>query len=85
MILWGLGVTVLAANAAAAAGPIMSRVEQPEYQVISSDGSIELREYGAMIVAEAEVKGERKASINEGFRLIGAYIFGANTPNAKIA
>jgi hypothetical protein len=32
-----------------------------------------------------EVKGERKASINEGFRLIAAYIFGANTPNAKIA
>jgi hypothetical protein len=38
-----------------------------------------------MIAAEVEVKGERKAAINEGFRLIAAYIFGANEPNAKIA
>jgi len=85
MILWAFGVVVLAAIAAAAAGPIMSRVEQPEYQVISSEGSIEIREYGAMIAAEAEVRGERKAAINEGFRLIAAYFFGANMPNEKIA
>lgn len=63
----------------------MSRVEQPEYQVTSSEGSIDVRQYGAMIAAEVEVKGERKAAINEGFRLIAAYIFGANEPNAKIA
>ena len=71
--------------AAAAAGPIMSRVEQPGYMITMSDGAIEIRSYGPMIAAEAEVKGERKAAINEGFRLIAAYIFGANTPNAKIA
>lgn len=63
----------------------MSRVEQPEYAVSKSDGPIEIRSYGAMIAAEAEVKGERKAAINEGFRLIAAYIFGANRPNTKIA
>ena len=71
--------------AAAAAGPIMSRVEQPDYKITMTDGAIEIRSYGAMIAAEAEVKGERKAAINEGFRLIAAYIFGANKPNAKIA
>ena len=70
---------------AAAAGPIMSRVEQPDYKITMTDGAIEIRSYGSMIAAEAEVKGERKAAINEGFRLIAAYIFGANTPNAKIA
>lgn len=63
----------------------MSRVEQPEYVVNASEGSIEIRAYGPMIVAEAEVMGERKAAIEEGFRLIAAYIFGANRPNAKIA
>jgi hypothetical protein len=68
-----------------AAGPIMSRVEQPEYTVTASEGSIEIRSYGPMIAAEAEVKGERKAAIQEGFRLIASYIFGANKPNAKIA
>lgn len=63
----------------------MSRVEQPEYEIVGQDGPIELREYGEMIVAEAEVSGERKAAIEEGFRLIAAYIFGANRPNTKIA
>ena len=63
----------------------MSRVEQPEYQIVTSEGSIEIRSYDAMIAAEAEVQGERKTAINEGFRLIAAYIFGANKPNVKIA
>ena len=82
----GLAVIVaILVIAAAAAGPIMSRVEQPDYKVTMTDGAIEIRSYGPMIAAEAEVKGERKAAINEGFRLIAAYIFGANKPNAKIA
>jgi hypothetical protein len=68
-----------------AAGPMMSRVEQPEYKVTASESSIEVRAYGPMIAAEAEVQGERKAAIQEGFRLVAAYIFGANKPNAKIA
>jgi SOUL heme-binding protein len=79
------GIVAILAIAAAAAGPIMSRVEQPDYKVTMTEGAIEIRSYGPMIAAEAEVKGERQAAINEGFRLIAAYIFGANTPNAKIA
>lgn len=78
-------ITVIIIVGGIAAGPIMSRVEQPEYKVTASEGAIEIRAYGPMIAAEAEVKGERKAAIQEGFRLIAAYIFGANTPNAKIA
>ena len=70
---------------AAAAGPMMSQIEQPHYAVINAKGSIELRQYDAMIAAETEVRGERKAAISEGFRRIAAYIFGANEPNAKIA
>jgi hypothetical protein len=70
--------------AGAAAGPLMSRVERPEYTVEASDGAIEIRDYAPMIVAEAVVNGERRAAIREGFRLIAAYIFGANKPNAKI-
>ena len=82
---WALaGVLLVVGVAAVVAGPIMSRVEQPDYQVTSSSGSIEVRAYGPTIVAEAQVKGERKAAINEGFRLIAAYIFGSNNPKAKI-
>jgi hypothetical protein len=82
---WALaGVVFVITIAAVAAGPILSRVEQPEYQVTASSGSIEVRAYGPTIAAEAEVKGERKAAISEGFRLIAAYIFGSNDPKAKI-
>ncbi len=63
----------------------MSRVEQPEFTIEESSGPIEVRSYGPVIAAEAVVEGERKKAIGEGFRLIAAYIFGANQPNAKIA
>lgn len=76
---------VLVLFAAAAAGPIMSRVEQPEYTVVEAAGAIEIRQYGAMIAAETEVAGERRPAIETGFRQIAAYIFGANTPNPRIA
>jgi SOUL heme-binding protein len=85
-LLWALaGTVILLLVSALAAGPIMSRVEQPEYTVLTSEGAIEIRAYGPMIAAETVVEGERKAAINEGFRRIAAYIFGANTPNATIA
>ena len=82
---WIGTIVLLALVAAATAGPIMSRVEQPDYQIEGSDRDIEIRSYGPMIAAEALVEGERGAAIREGFRLIAAYIFGANKPNAKIA
>ena len=54
------GVVCLIIISAGAAGPIMSQVEQPEYQILTAEGSLEIRSYGAMIAAEAEVQGERK-------------------------
>ncbi len=63
----------------------MSRVEQPDYKVEKQDGAIEIRSYEPMIAAQTEVQGERKAAINEGFRLIAGYIFGKNKPQEKIA
>ncbi|WP_127077101.1 SOUL family heme-binding protein [Rhodomicrobium lacus] len=77
----GLGA---AAVAAVVAGPAMSRVEQPDFRIEKQDGAVEVRAYGPLIAAEAEVRGPRREAINEGFRLIAAYIFGANQPKAKI-
>ncbi len=84
-LFWIAGGAAAAVVAGIAAGPVLSRVEQPEYKVENQDGSIEIRSYGPMIAAEARVEGERKAAINEGFRLIAGYIFGKNEPQAKIA
>lgn len=85
-VLIGLALALLVlAIAAVAAGPVMSRVEQPRYDVVRREGPFELRSYAAMIAAEVEVQGDREPAIQEGFRLIAAYIFGANEPNTKIS
>jgi hypothetical protein len=83
-IFWIAGGVAAAVVAGIAAGPVLSRVEQPDYKVEKQDGSIEIRAYGPMIAAEAQVQGERKDAINQGFRLIAGYIFGKNEPQAKI-
>lgn len=66
-------------------GLIMSNVEQPKYQIISSDGPIQLRTYNPLIVAEVKMQGERQQAIYAGFRLLADYIFGNNKANNKIA
>ncbi|MGC2777411.1 MAG: heme-binding protein, partial [Bradyrhizobium sp.] len=86
MLLWLAGIAVLVlAGAASAAGPIMSRVAHPRYDVVSRDGEFEIRAYALMIIAEAKVEGARKPAIEEGFRIIAGYIFGANQGKMKIA
>ena len=82
---WLAGSACLLVLGAVAAGPLMSHVEQPDYVVAAQDGPIEVRAYGPMMAAEVEVRGERQAAISEGFRVIAAYIFGANGRKAKIA
>jgi effector-binding domain-containing protein len=66
-------------------GTIMSQVEQPKYTILKSAGEIEVRQYEPMIVAEAEVRGERMKALNQGFRLIADYIFGNNLSSKKVA
>ncbi|MCH2038114.1 MAG: heme-binding protein [Rickettsiales bacterium] len=68
-----------------AAGPVLSRVEQPKYQVVSSEGSIEMRRYAPMIIAEVTVTGEREDATGKGFRFLADYIFGNNTVKQDIA
>lgn len=75
----------LAVIAAAAAGPIMSNVEQAKYTIVETHGDVEIRDYAPMIVAEAEVKGPRAEAIRDGFRIIADYIFGNNKAAQKVA
>jgi hypothetical protein len=66
-----LGIIAGAAIVGAALwGPIVSNVEQAKYTVSEKEGSIEIRNYAPMIVAEVEVSGERDKAINQGFRMI---------------
>ena len=66
-------------------GPIVSNVEQAKYSVVHSEDTIEIRDYGRMIVAETSTTGNREEAINQGFRTIADYIFGNNTAQSKIA
>ncbi len=67
------------------AGPVISNVERPDYEVIQSKQNIEIRQYDPMIIAEVEVVGNREEAIREGFRLLADYIFGNNTTKKNIS
>jgi len=84
LIWWMIAVVAVALLGAALWGPIVSNVEQPKYNVVESSGSIEIRDYTPMIVAEAEVSGERREAIGKGFRIIADYIFGNNSAAQKV-
>jgi hypothetical protein len=81
---WLIAVVAVVLLGAALWGPIVSNVEQPKYQVVESSGNIEIRDYTPMIVAEAEVSGDRPDAIGKGFRIIADYIFGNNTTAQKV-
>lgn len=66
-------------------GPLMSNVETPKYTVIQQEGTIEIRSYPPMMVAQVQVSGPRKDSIRAGFKILADYIFGNNTPQKDIS
>ena len=70
---------------AVAVGPIMSNVKTPNYQVIKSEGNIQIRQYDPMIIAEVQMSGEREDAIGDGFRILADYIFGNNMAKQDIA
>ena len=84
LVWWTVGIVGVLFLGAALWGPIVSNVEHPKYEVSERSGNIEIRDYARMIVAEAEVKGERREAISKGFRIIADYIFGNNTTAQKV-
>lgn len=58
---------------------VMRNVKIPTYRVMNQQGNIEIRQYDPMIIAEVTLTGERNDTINRGFRVLAAYIFGENT------
>jgi len=59
--------------------------EEPVFTSALKEGDFELRDYPALVVAEALVQGNRSAAASEGFRLLAGYIFGGNTRRQSIA
>jgi effector-binding domain-containing protein len=64
--------------------------QEPHHTVVHTAGSIEIRDYAPMILAQVRVAGGMGDASNRGFRPLAGYIFGDNrrpgsTDNAKIA
>lgn len=83
--IWIGAFTAILGIGAIAAGPVMSDVEIPPYQILSSAENIEIRSYQPMIIAEVQIPGQRGESIGAGFRLLADYIFGNNSGQQDIA
>lgn len=60
-------------------------LEKPSYEVLESDGRMELRTYEPYIVAETFVDAEFERAGNEGFRRLADYIFGNNRSRQKLS
>jgi len=74
MIIAVIGIVLLGT----VAGPLMSNVETPNYEVLEQKNKIEIRQYQPMIIAEVQVDGKREDAVGDGFRLLADYIFGNN-------
>jgi len=53
-------------------------IEEPRYEVRSSQPPFELRYYSPTLIAQTIVNGDMDAASNKGFRLIADFIFGNN-------
>ena len=62
-----------------------TNVETPEYKVFKKDGSIEIRDYPALVAAETIQSGSRYVAVRAGFSPLAGYIFAKERPGEKIA
>ena len=60
-------------------------VEVARYDVLESDGNIEIRSYPAQVVAEVTRTGNRDQAVRAGFGPLARYIFASERPGDKIA
>lgn len=63
----------------------MAGVEEPRYQVLRSDGAVELRDYPPMLLASTTVSGAGRDARGDGFRVLADFIFGNNRAGDKVA
>jgi hypothetical protein len=66
---------------------IRSGYEQPRYEVVERlSDDVEIRRYGAQLVAETVVEAEDpEAAQNDAFKILAGYLFGANRSREEIS
>ena len=59
-------------------------IEEPTYSVVQKTEQFEVRQYTPYLVAEVVVPGPASEAGNQGFSLLGGYIFGKNKGERKL-
>ena len=59
-------------------------IEEPTYSVVQKTEQFEVRQYAPYLVAEVVVPGPANEAGNQGFSLLGGYIFGKNKGERKL-
>lgn len=60
-------------------------VESASYDVVTSEGQFEIRDYPVLVVAEVVQRGERRSAVSDGFRPLATYIFARERDGEPIA
>lgn len=64
---------------------LIMAIETPVFNLLSSEGKFELREYESLIIAKTTVVDDYKKATIAGFRKVANYIFGDNKSELSIA
>ncbi len=80
-----IGLMFVTALAVYAEAEMYRGYETPPYEVVRTDGNVELREYQPHLLAEVTVRGTRSSAISTGFRTLANYIFGGNAEEQKVS
>jgi hypothetical protein len=76
----------LAGESALSVFGIRSQYEQPKYEVVEFVGAIEVRRYAPRFAVQTTVDAaDEVTGRNEAFKILAAYIFGANRDRRDIA
>lgn len=78
------GVVAVVGTAYYVTKKVQDHAEEPDYDVVREDGSIEIRDYDAMIVAETIKSGYHEKARRAGFETLADYIFARNREGKKI-
>jgi len=62
-----------------------SGTEEPKYETIARTGTLEIRQYAPRLAAETTAAGTEEEARTAGFKVLAAFIFGANQGKREIA
>lgn len=62
----------------------MAQAEAIRYDVVENFEGVEMRDYPAHVAIEITVRGDRKSTVNTGYRVLGEYLAGKNDSAQKI-